>query len=58
MTNPNTGKVPLTVPVTVNLPAPEDGHQWSTRLTGGPFTYRAEFEQTPIVPATVKEKGL
>ena len=42
-----------TVDVTVKLPVPEVDKQWSIKLSGGPFIYRAEFEQAPIVSATV-----
>ena len=59
MTNPNTGKVPLTVPVTVNLPKPPEGMEWQIREPVPQREYYAgkmvniEAVLRPIQPATV-----
>ena len=52
MTNPNTGKVPLTV----YLPATKEGEEWVQTGEGNmgwPNKYQVHFELRPIVPATV-----
>ena len=53
MTNPNTGKVPLTVPVTVNLPAHE-GKEWIQVFdVADDHVAAVSWELRPIVSATV-----
>ena len=59
MTNPNPGKVPLTVYVD----PPPEGMEWYEHWyrnagQGEDAVALRQFKLRPIVPATVKEKGL